>query len=124
VIAGVARQLQQPMELDGYHIPAGTNVNPAIDLVQSDANYYDAPERFDPSRFLGTQPLANSWIPFGGGVRRCLGANFALLETGVILRETLRRFDLSADRAEPEPAARRNITLTPARGATVVLHRR
>ena len=124
VIAAVARQVQEDIELGGYTIPAGTNVNPAIAMVQSDANLYDDPERFDASRFIGSQPAPNTWIPFGGGVRRCLGASFSLLEAGVILRETLRRFDIVADQPEPEPAARRNITLTPGRGGTVVLTRR
>jgi cytochrome P450 len=124
VIAAVARQLQVPIELGGYDIPAGTNVNPAISLVQSDANLYDGPERFDASRFVSAQPPPNTWIPFGGGVRRCLGANFSLLEAGIILREALTRFDVVADRPEPEPAARRNITLTPGRGGTVILTRR
>jgi cytochrome P450 family 135 len=124
VIAAVARQLQQPIELGGYLLPKGANVNPAIALVQSDANLWDAPERFDASRFIGTQPAANTWIPFGGGVRRCLGASFSLLESGVILREVLRRYDVRADQPAPEPAARRNITLTPGRGGSVILTRR
>ena len=124
VIPSVARHVQEPIEFGGYTIPAGTNVNPAIDLVQSDANLYDAPERFDAGRFIGGQPAANTWIPFGGGVRRCLGANFSLLESTVILREALRRFDVVADQPAPEPAMRRNITLTPGRGGTVILTRR
>jgi cytochrome P450 family 135 len=124
VIAAVARQVQRPVELGGYTIPAGTNVNPGIALVQADANVWDGPEQFDATRFLGAQPPPNTWIPFGGGARRCLGASFAQLEASVILREVLSRFDLVADRPEPESPARRNVTLTPGRGGTVVLTRR
>ena len=124
VIAAVARQLQEPIELGGYLLPKGANVNPAIALVQSDANLWDAPERFDASRFIGAPPAPNTWIPFGGGVRRCLGASFSLLEASVILREALTRFDVVADQPGSEPAARRNITLTPGRGGTVILTRR
>ncbi len=124
VIAAVARQLQAPVEIGGFTIDAGTNVNPGIALVQADANVWDAPEQFDAARFLGTPLLPNTWIPFGGGARRCLGASFAQLEASTILREALSRFDLVADRPAPEPPARRNVTLTPGRGGTVVLTRR
>jgi cytochrome P450 len=97
---------------------------PGIGLVQADAAHHPDPSRFDPGRFLGSQPPANSWIPFGGGARRCLGAGFALQEATVVLGEVLRRYDLSAVRERPEQPVPRNITLAPARGATVRLTRR
>ena len=72
---------------------------PGIGLVQSDPHDHRDPDRFDPGRFVGQQPPANTWIPFGGGVRRCLGAGFSLLEATVVLGEVLRRFDLAAGAA-------------------------
>jgi cytochrome P450 len=119
VIYEVARRLTAPVEVAGYRLPAGVTVMPAIGLVQSDAEHFPAPDEFDPSRFMGTQPVANTWIPFGGGVRRCLGAGFSLMEATAILREVLRTYDIEPDRNRAEPAKGRNITLAPARGTRV-----
>lgn len=121
VIYEVARRVTQPVQLAGYRIRAGATVVPAIGLVQLSPEHHHEPEFFDPTRFLGEQLPTNAWIPFGGGVRRCLGAGFALTEARVILGEVLRRFDIEPDRAETEPARARNITLAPARGARVIL---
>ncbi len=121
VIYEVARRLAAPVEVAGYRLPAGVTVMPAIGLVQSDAEHYPAPDEFDPARFIGAQPPANTWIPFGGGVRRCLGAGFSLMEAAAILGEMLRRYDIRPDRPRPEHAKGRNITLAPARGTTVVI---
>jgi cytochrome P450 len=121
VIYEVARRVTQPVELDGYRVPAGATVVPAIGLVQSDPRAHRTPARFDPTRFLGEQPAANTWIPFGGGVRRCLGAGFSLVEATVVLGELLRRFELAPVRTSPEPARPRNITLAPGRGGSVRL---
>ena len=119
VIYEVARRLTAPVDVAGYHLPAGVTVMPTIGLVQSDPLHFPSPDEFDPARFLGTQPAANTWIPFGGGVRRCLGAGFSLMEATAILSEVLRTYDIRPDRARPEPAIGRNITLAPARGTTV-----
>ena len=124
VIYEVARRLTAPVEVAGHLLPAGVTVMPAIGLVQSDAEHHAAPDEFDPSRFLGSQPAANTWIPFGGGVRRCLGAGFSLMEATAVLREMLRRYDIRPDRARPEPAKGRNITLAPSRGTRVLVSRR
>ena len=97
---------------------------PVIGLAHSDARHYPDPKRFDPERFLGSQPAPNTWIPFGGGPRRCLGAGFSLLEATVVLAEVLRRFDLAPDRARPERPKARNITLAPSRGSRVSLSAR
>jgi cytochrome P450 len=121
IIYEVARRVTRPVELNGFRIPAGATVLPAVGLVQSDPQQFRTPGRFDPSRFLGAQPAPNTWIPFGGGVRRCLGAGFSLLESTVVLAEVLRRFELEAVEPAPERKVARNITLAPGRGATVRL---
>ncbi|HEU5269305.1 MAG TPA: cytochrome P450 [Jatrophihabitans sp.] len=121
VVYEVARRVTEPIELGGYRVPAGATVVPAIGLVQSDPLLHRTPARFDPNRFLGEPPAANSWIPFGGGVRRCLGAGFSLMEATLVLGELLRRFELTPVRPAAEPARPRNITLAPGRGATVRL---
>jgi cytochrome P450 len=123
VIAEVARTVKTPYEIGGFTLPVGTVVMPAIQLAQHDANYFDAPDQFDPQRFVDGQPAPNTWIPFGGGIRRCLGAGFSLMESSVVLGDVLRRFDL-APVGPPEAAKARNITLTPGRGGTVRLTRR
>ncbi len=121
VIYEVARRLTAPVEVAGHVLPAGVTVMPTIGLVQSDAEHHASPDEFDPSRFLGAQPAANPWIPFGGGVRRCLGAGFSLMEATVVLGEMLRRYDIRPDRARPEVAKGRNITLAPSRGTRVLV---
>jgi cytochrome P450 len=124
VIFEVARRLTEPVEVAGYRLPAGVTVVPAIGLVQADGRHFDGPADFRPERFLDGQPAPNTWIPFGGGARRCLGAGFAQLEATVVLREMLRRFDLRFDASQPERSKPRNITQIPARGARVVVTRR
>ncbi|MDQ2835858.1 MAG: cytochrome P450 [Actinomycetota bacterium] len=124
IIYEVARRLTRPVEIGGYRIPAGSTVMPGIGLVQADPDYYQDPTRFDPARFIGSQPPANTWIPFGGGVRRCLGAGFSLLESSVVLSEVLGRFEVTAVHRRPERPKARNITLAPRRGATVRLRLR
>ena len=124
VIYEVARRVTEPVHVGDYMVPAGATVMPTIGLVQDDPAFYEHPERFDPTRFLDRQPAPNTWIPFGGGVRRCLGAGFSLMEATVVLREVLTRFDVAADRPAREAARSRNITLAPARGVRVRVTRR
>ncbi|MEO7262917.1 MAG: cytochrome P450 [Jatrophihabitantaceae bacterium] len=121
VLYEVARRLTEPVEVGGYPVPAGATVVPAIGLLHADPRHHADPERCDPGRFLGSQPGPGSWIPFGGGDRRCLGAGFALLEATVVLGEVLRRYGLSAEGSRPERAKARHITLAPSRGARVTL---
>lgn len=121
VIYEVARRLTAPVEVGGYRLPAGVTVVPGIGLVQSDERHFDAPGEFRPERFLNGQPAPNTWIPFGGGARRCLGAGFAQLEATVVLREVLTRFDLRFDGAKAERATPRNITLIPSGGARITV---
>jgi len=123
VLPVVVRHLRAPMAIAGLDLPAGTVVAPSIYLVHRRPEIYPDPARFDPERFLGDKPQGGTytWIPFGGGVRRCLGAAFALMELRVVLAELGRTLDAAVVDAAPEPTRRRAITLVPARGAEVVL---
>src|SRR5262249_21975284 len=82
------------------------------------------PARFDPDRYVGRKPDTYSWIPFGGGVRRCIGASFALLEMDVVLRTMLRQFELVPTTDGPEPQSFRGVAFAPARGGIAVVRRR
>lgn len=125
VIFDVYRKLTAPVELAGYHLPAGTIVAPGIGLVHAAEEIYPYPERFEPSRMIGTTLTPTTWLPFGGGARRCLGATFALVEMRVVLREVLRSVELATTAAAAERQRVRNITLAPHRGARIrVLSRR
>jgi len=120
VIPAVLRQLKAPVELGGWQLPAGVTVMPAIKLMHSDPTLFPEPQRFKPERFLDGEGSTYTWIPFGGGRRRCLGAAFASFEMRVALRTILRRTTLRADRARDERVRNHHITLVPARGARVV----
>jgi cytochrome P450 len=97
----------------------------AIGLVQGDENNFPDVGTFRPERFLGDDPPApGTWIPFGGGARRCIGAGFSLLESTEILRAALTRYDVRAVRPEPEKAQPRNVTLVPSRGCEVIATKR
>jgi cytochrome P450 len=124
VITDVARKLTEPVEIGGYALPSGTLVLPAIIAIHHRADLYPDPLEFRPERFLEGQGEGYTWIPFGGGVRRCLGATFAQYEMRIILRAILERTDLRAARSRPERLRPRNITSAPASGACVVLDRR
>ncbi|SFQ56125.1 Cytochrome P450 [Amycolatopsis arida] len=124
VIAEVARRLTEDVEIAGFRIPAGTTVAPSIALVHADPAHHTDPDDFRPERFLGDGPATGTWLPFGGGVRRCLGAGFSLLEATVVLRAVLARFRLAADRPRPEPTKGRHITLVPGGGARIVAYSR
>ncbi|HEX2086888.1 MAG TPA: cytochrome P450 [Solirubrobacteraceae bacterium] len=121
VVPSVGRVLAEPYEVGGYLLPAGTRLVPSIVLSHAREEAYPDPEAFRPERFLGDgAPSGYEWLPFGGGVRRCLGASFALFEMRVVLRTVLRTARLEADRADPEPTVRSNVTLAPGRGARVI----
>jgi cytochrome P450 family 135 len=121
VIVGVLRRLTEPVELGGYDLPAGVTVMPSIHLVHRDPTIYPEPDAFRPERFLETPPGTYTWIPFGGGVRRCLGAAFAQQEMAIVLEELVaRRMVRPADPASERPF-RRAITETPRHNAEVVL---
>jgi cytochrome P450 family 135 len=124
VIAVVLRRLVEPMEIGGRMLPAGVNVAPCIYLMHRRADVYDEPRAFRPERFLEKPPGTYTWIPFGGGVRRCLGASFAQFEMKVVLRELVSRLDIRAARPEPERRVRRAIVFAPHRGGEIVVTRR
>jgi cytochrome P450 len=124
VIAIAGRRLAEPLEVDGYTLPAGADISPAIYLAHTRPDIYPEPFSFKPERFLDGGPDTYSWIPFGGGVRRCLGASFAEFEMRIVLREVLGRCRLRAASDQPEEVTRRNITFSPRRGTRVVLEQR
>ncbi|HEX3433959.1 MAG TPA: cytochrome P450 [Solirubrobacteraceae bacterium] len=135
VVPIVARMLQRELEVDGYTLPQGTRVTPSIYLTNRNARVYDEPQRFQPERFERDAPETFSWIPFGGGIRRCIGASFAQLEMKLMLRTMLAELTPSVaderrwrpgrrDQMRDELNRRRAITLVPARGARVMWSRR
>ena len=127
VISIVLRRLQEPMELGGRLLPAGASIVPSIHLVHRRADIYPEPNEFRPERFIeaegGRPPGTYTWIPFGGGIRRCLGAAFAQFEMEVVLRELVLRRTLAPSRPESERKYRRAITETPRHDAEVLVGR-
>jgi cytochrome P450 len=123
VIIDVARKLVEPARVGGYELPADTFVMPAIGALHFDRGIFPEPDEFRPERFLDARLDNYAWIPFGGGVRRCVGAAFAEYEMRIVLGEIVARAQLSAPDPRPEKARIRNITLAPARGTQVRLER-
>jgi cytochrome P450 family 135 len=123
ILALVLRRLTEPMEIGGRLLPAGSNLAPCIYLVHRRPDIYPEPYAFRPERFIDRPAGTYTWIPFGGGVRRCLGASFAQFEMRVVLRELVRRLELRASDERPERVTRRAITLVPERGGEVVVER-
>jgi cytochrome P450 family 135 len=123
VISGIGRKVRgEPFELGGYTIPPGVELNPSISTMHKRADRYPQPEEFRPERFLGDDPPDTySWIPFGGGTRRCLGASFASFEMRVVIKRVLERAQLEPVGRRPEKAVRRGITFSPRSGARVRL---
>ena len=121
VIIDVGRKLTAPARIGGYELPAGSFVLAAISALHYREDTFPEPQRFRPERFLEAKADNYAWIPFGGGIRRCIGAAFAEYEMRTILREFVERADLRAVDQEPEKVRIRNITLVPAKGARVVL---
>jgi cytochrome P450 len=128
VVPLVVRVLTEDFQVGERVLPAGTRAAPCIYLVNRNPRVYEQPEEFRPERFLGSAPETFSWIPFGGGIRRCIGASFALLEMKLILRTALSELAPSlpvrARAGAGERITRRAITLVPREGARVVWQRR
>jgi cytochrome P450 family 135 len=128
VVPIVVRMLTAELEVGGYRLPAGTRVVPSIYLTNRNPRTYPDAQAFLPERFLEDGPETFSWIPFGGGIRRCIGASFAQLEMKVILRTVLSelqpRLPGGLMGARDELIRRRAITLVPMRGAQLVWERR
>jgi cytochrome P450 len=115
------RLVKQPIEIGGWTYPPGVAISPNAYLVQHDPAIYPDPYAFRPERFLGTSPGTYTWIPFGGGRRRCIGASFALLEMKTVLRAAFARYEVTPAQDGLEVAKRRSITVHPAAGARIVL---
>jgi len=123
VIVDVARKLTAPLQIGGYELPSDTYLMAAIAALHYREDLFPAPYEFRPERFLDGRTDGYAWIPFGGGVRRCIGAAFAEYEMRVVLRAILERAELSAPDPKPERVKVRNITLAPGRGTVVRLDR-
>ncbi|MVU78603.1 cytochrome P450 [Nocardia sp. ET3-3] len=122
VIAATGRKLTRDMTIGGYALPKGTVVSTSILLAHQRAEAFPDALAFRPERFLDGSVAANTWLPFGGGVRRCIGAGFSLMEGTAVLREILTRYRLSLPAGvTDEPSRIRNITHVPAHGAPVVV---
>jgi cytochrome P450 len=119
VIPIIGRRVQVPWRLGDYGVEPGTAIAMSILLVHHRPDVYPDPFAFRPERWLGRKPGTYDWIPFGGGIRRCLGAALAMAEQRVVLTAMARRLDLVADRTAPERGMHRNVTMIPARGARV-----
>jgi len=109
------------VEIAGYRLPAGVTVIPAIGLVHARDDIYDDAATFRPERMLGANLSPTTWLPFGGGNRRCLGANLALAEMRIVLREVLRRADLQTTTAPGERPLVKGVIQQPHRGGRIRL---
>jgi cytochrome P450 len=118
------RLTTREVQIGGVRYPPGVVLMASAFLIHHDPQIYPDPYAFRPERFLDSAPGTYTWIPFGGGRRRCLGASFAVQEMKVVLRAALRRYDISAASERPERTRRRSITFSPAGETTVVLHER
>ncbi|MBV8219615.1 MAG: cytochrome P450 [Solirubrobacterales bacterium] len=126
VIPGVGRVVRgEPFRLNGYEIPPGIEINPSIRLIHRREDLYPDASAFRPERFLVEDPPDTyTWIPFGGGTRRCIGASFALMEMRIVVARVLERaVGLRAADLNPAKVRFQGITLSPKDGARVVLDR-
>jgi cytochrome P450 len=121
VVPLIGRRVSAAWQLGQWRLPAGSSVLISILLVHHRPDVYPDPFAFRPERFLAAKPSTYAWIPFGGGIRRCLGASLAMAEQRVVMRTIARRTDMVAADPEPERALHRNVTMIPARGAQVVV---
>jgi cytochrome P450 len=124
VVPIIGRVAQVPWQLGDYVVPAGSEVLISILLLHHRDDIYPDPFAFRPERFVGVKPGTYTWIPFGGGIRRCLGAALAMAEQRVVLDAITRRTDLVAADPAPERATNRNVTMIPARSARVIVRSR
>jgi cytochrome P450 len=124
VVPLAGRRLASDLNVDGLSLPAGTDVTPAIWLTHTRADLYPEPYAFRPERFLEDSPTTYGWVPFGGGIRRCLGAAFAEMEMRVVLETVLRCRVLSPASSRAERVTRRNVTFSPRNGTRVRSRRR
>ncbi len=119
VIPMVVRVLREPARIGGVDLPAGATVGASVILAHRRAASHPDPAAFRPDRFVGGQPAPHTWIPFGGGARRCIGASFSLMEAVAVLREVLVAYDVES--VAPEGPRVRNITSVPRHGARITV---
>jgi cytochrome P450 len=117
---GGLRRLRRPMTIAGWRLPAGATLAPCTLLVHRRPDVYPQPTTWQIDRFLGTRPPAGAWLPFGGGVRRCVGAAFAQFEARTVLDELTRAFELRSAGRPSRRIGRRGIVIVPAGGGPVV----
>jgi cytochrome P450 len=121
VIPIIGRRVTVPWRLGAYVVPAGTPIAMSILLLHHRDDLFPHPYSFKPERWLGRKPATYEWVPFGGGIRRCLGAALAMAEQRVVLDAMVRRVELEAEDPRPERAVHRNVTMIPSRGGRVVV---
>ena len=124
VIGATGRMAMQPFQLGEWRLPPGTRVVTQISATHEDERFHTRAADFDPDRYIGQKPDTYAWIPFGGGVRRCIGAAFAQLEMDVVIRTMLRHFALVPTDARGERQSFRGVAFAPARGGVAVVRRR
>ena len=118
------RLVKKPIEIGGVSYPPGVSLLACAYLVHHDPEIYEDPRAFRPERFIDKAPGTYTWIPFGGGRRRCLGASFAMQEMKVVIRSVVSRCELRPGGDRPETIGRRSITFSPSGGAYVELRDR
>lgn len=123
VIDAAERTLTAPRTVCGYDLPAGIRIYPAIACVHHRADLYPEPQRFRPERFLDDEVESYTWLPFGGGIRRCIGAALAQAEMAEVIRAVAQRVELEPVRAEPDPVVIRGVTMVPKHGAPMRIKR-
>jgi cytochrome P450 len=123
IVPMVGRRLTRPMTIGGHPLPAGVVGAPSIVLAHRRPERWPDPDRFAPERFLDAKPTPYEFLPFGGGVRRCIGAAFALYEMKIVLAEILRRVELELQPGYEARVIRRSVTLAPSQGMPVVVGR-
>jgi hypothetical protein len=116
--------VMQPFELGEWRLPPGMRVVTQVTTLHRDDRFHTNAASFDPDRYVGAKPDTYAWIPFGGGLRRCIGAAFAQLEMDVVLRTILRHFELEPTDAPGERQRFRGVAFAPARGSMAVFQRR
>ncbi len=124
VVPLTGRRVTVPWQLGPYSIPAGSGVLISILLVHHRDDLYPEPFEFRPERWADQKPGTYEWLPFGGGIRRCLGATLAMAEQRVVLGTMARRLDIGCDDPVPERALHRNVTMIPRHGARIVVRAR
>ena len=124
VITATGRRAATEFELGDYVIPKGHHIVASATMIHNDERFFDRPDEFQPDRFVGRKPDTYTWIPFGGGTRRCIGAAFAQMEMDVVLRTLLREFDLKTTTARGERWRSRGVAFAPANGGLAVVERK